>query len=251
MENRDINSYEQAYNNHQFEEVMVEYRRKLVISCLNKYKSDNILEVGCGNEPIFKYFDNFSSITVVEPGMQFFNNLVETGKEIKGKEIIPYLGLIEEITPKLAGKKFDFIIISSLLHEMKKPEIILNAIAPLCSPETVVHINVPNKYSFHRMLAIKSKIIKSVDEHSDAQKRLQQSDFFDFQSLTHLVESCSFNVIDKGSYFIKPFTHGQMSDILKNNIINKQVLDGLFELSDLFPDNGAEIYVNARFNSKV
>ena len=39
---------------------------------------------------------------------------------------------------------FDFVIASSLLHEVQDPTRFLRAVRSVCGPETVIHLNVPN-----------------------------------------------------------------------------------------------------------
>ncbi len=51
-------------------------------------------------------------------------------------------------------------------------------------------------------------------------------------------------MLDEGSYFVKPFTHNQMHKMIKKDIIDENVLDGLYKIAKYFPDNGSEIFVN-------
>ena len=66
------------------------------------------------------------------------------------------------------------------------------------------------------------------------------------ETLTQLVENSGFQIIEKGSYFIKPFTHDQMGKLLENRIISKDVLEGLYKMSDELPGVGSEIYLNVK-----
>ena len=54
--------------------------------------------------------------------------------------------------------------------------------------------------------------------------------------------------MSKGSYFIKPFNHKKMAELLELEIIDKQLLVGLDNMIKYFPENGAEIFVNCRFS---
>ena len=56
---RNIINYQEKYLGEPFEAVQVCYRRKKVIELLEKYKHNNILEIGCGLEPLYKYFGGF------------------------------------------------------------------------------------------------------------------------------------------------------------------------------------------------
>ena len=52
------------------EETMAAIRRKEVISFLEKHQLRRILEVGCGNRPIFEGLESFDRFVVVEPRAQ-------------------------------------------------------------------------------------------------------------------------------------------------------------------------------------
>ena len=244
--NRDISNYQEEYGKHSFENIMVEYRRKCVLEQMEKYNTHTVLEIGCGHEPIMKYFDNYHRMVIVEPGDDFYNSAINYKK--KDKNIQCHHALIEDVIDDLKEVPFDFIIISSLLHELKNNLEILKKITHLCHKETIVHINVPNKKSIHRILAYRSGIIPSLDERSDTQIRLQQNEFFDLQELNEFIGEAGLTSREEGSYFVKPFTHGQMSDLLKNGVIDKIILDGFYQLANDFPENGSEIYVNAQLS---
>lgn len=67
---------------------------------------------------------------------------------------------MEEVYKTLLEHDFDFIIISGLLHEVPDPKKLLQSIYKICKQDTLVHINVPNVYSFHRLLAYEMGCIK-------------------------------------------------------------------------------------------
>lgn len=52
----------------------------------------------------------------------------------------------------------------------------------------------------------------------------------------------SFQILEKGSYFIKPFAHSQMMALLDQHIISEAVLDGLDKMVKYMPELGAENY---------
>ena len=247
-DNRDITNYQEEYDKHSFENIMVEYRRKCVLEQMEKYNTQTILEIGCGHEPIIKYYSNYERMVVVEPGDDFYNSSLTYKNKNKDKNIECFHALIEDVINDLKNIRFDFIIISSLLHELKNNLEILRKITHLCHKKTIVHINVPNKKSIHRILAYRSGIIPSLDERSDTQIRLQQNEFFDLPELNEFIGEAGLTSKEEGSYFVKPFTHGQMNDLLKNGVIDKVILDGFYQLAADFPENGSEIYVNAQLS---
>ena len=198
--------------------------------------------MGCGKDSVVNYlsYSTFDKFIIAEPISSFLEGAVTN----KSNKITSLNCRIEDI-PKF-NYKIDFVIISSLLHEVDDPLRVLKTIYKLVDKETIVHINVPNAESFHRILAKEMGIISSVFEMSATQILLQQSHTYNYESLTKLIELSGFVVIDKGSYFIKPFTHKQMQLMLDNKIINTNVLEGLDRMIKYFPDMGSEIYLNVR-----
>ena len=115
----------------------------------------------------------------------------------------------------------------------------------LCSSPGIVHINVPNARSFHRLLAVEMGLISDVFALSDTQRTMQQSRTYDLDSLKSYLEGFGLKIVDAGSYFVKPFTHAQMHCILEKGCIGRDVIEALFGMSKYMPDLGSEIYVNA------
>ena len=137
-------------------------------------------------------------------------------------------------------------MLSSLLHVVDGPQQLLQALRPHCHTGSVVHVNVPNAHSLHRLLAVEMGLIGDPFELSSTQKQMQQHSTFDLDSLAELLRQQGFEVQSSGSYFIKPFTHAQMQDLCDRGFLTEAHLEGLFRLSRRMPEFGSEIYVNAR-----
>lgn len=248
---RNLEKYQIDYFNLPFEDKQVYYRREKILQFLNQFEPKNILEVGCGLEPIFKYYNNFEEICIVEPGEGFVKNAKELAKLYSENAKINIIhNFFENSLDELTGMKFDFIIISSLLHELKDKEKFVETIKKVCTETTIIHVNVPNALSFHRLLAYESGIIEDLYELSNTQKVMQQFITFDIKMLKQLFISSGFEILDSGSYFIKPFTHSQMQCLLDKEIIDESILDGFNNLIKYFPTNGSEIFVNMKYLTK-
>ena len=212
--NRNIDSYTKTYlNDYDFESILVKYRRKKVLEILNKYKAKNILEIGCGIDSIVNYYDSFNIFTIVEPSKEFcktclkettiekHQNKSENSKNRdkdnkennKDDNISPiasiklYNDFIENKIDILKNNKFDFIILSCLLHEVKEPISFLNTIIQLMNNNTILHINVPNSNSFHLLWAYESKMINRLGQLTDRAKKLQQNTTFNLSSLKRTI----------------------------------------------------------------
>lgn len=247
---RNISGYEKQYVKVDdlaglFEQkYQVKYRQKIVTGSLQKYRHDSVLEVGCAMDSQGNHMPDMKEYTIVEPGHEF----IEKAKaDLDGKNVHYAEGFLEDKIEILKEWDYDFVIVGSLLHELEKPELFLEKLKELCNKETVVHVNAPNASSLHRLLAEKSGFIKDVHLLTDRNEQFQQHRVFDLETLSLLIQEVGGEILDRGSYFIKPFTHEQMMQCLDAGIISEDVMDGLDRLIEYLPDLGSEIYVNFRF----
>lgn len=239
---RDIDKYTNDYVKtelKEFESYQVKYRRKMVLEQIKKYNPQKILEIGCGMEPLFFYVKNVD-FTIVEPSTEFCENAKRLAKAEK-RNVQVLQGFFEEVE---YDEEYDMIICSGLLNEVEKPGKILDKIAAICTNKTVVHVNVANAMSMHRLLAKESGLIQEVTDLSERNQLLQQHSVFTMESLTNLVRETGFSILDKGSYFIKPFAHIQMAKLLEYQIVDEKILDGFYGLIKYIPDLGSEIFIN-------
>ncbi len=240
---RDINDYEKKYLKNEFEQYKVVYRRRKIVEIAEQYCAKNILEIGCGLEPLFCYL-NGETFVVVEPAAQMYENAKTLSQQYEN--VVCIKGFFEEEVSNLPNVYFDMVICSSLLHEVKEPLKLLMAIKRACNRETIVHINVPNMNSIHRLLGMEMNIIADKFEASENNKKFQQNTNFDINKLKSMVEDSGLKVIEDGSYFVKPFSHKQMNAMMQQHIIDEKVLDGLYKITKYMPQFGSEIYVNCK-----
>jgi hypothetical protein len=71
---------------------------------------------------------------------------------------------------------------------------------------------------------------------------LQQQRVFDLPELENAVCAAGFRPKERGGYFLKPFTHQQMSSL---SFLTPAMLDGLWELGQDLPELASEVFVDA------
>jgi hypothetical protein len=103
-----------------------------------------------------------------------------------------------------------------------------------------------NARSFHRLWAREAGLIKDEYEKSATDVRMQRNRTFDVESLGRLVRDSGFSIVESGSYFIKPFTHAQMQQLIELGLLTDALLQGLTRMEHHLPGFGAEIFVNAK-----
>lgn len=245
---RDMADYSDRYLLPGFEEYKVLYRRKKILEIIEAKKPESILEIGCGCEPLFQYVKNVR-FTVVEPADTFYEkaNALAQGTNLGRVRCIH--GFFEDILDGIT-ENHDMIICSSLLHEVESPARLLQAIKQCANEHTIVHINVPNANSMHRLLGQAIGMLSDIHDKSEGNIAFQQNNVFDADSLEKIVSENGFEVVEKGSFFVKPFSHSQMYEMMRQGILNDEVLDGLYQLGKDMPAFGSEIYVNCRLQDR-
>jgi ubiquinone/menaquinone biosynthesis C-methylase UbiE len=224
-----------------------QYRQENVIASLAKHPAKNILEIGCGPQPLFREYDDFEKMVAVEPLKEFFTEaLAQAGND-------PRIRLIndrfENIADQLTSEHFDFIIVGGFLHEIDNPVEVLKAIKKVCSIETMIHSFVPNAHSFHRLLAFEMGLIDTIYQKSGHDEMFERTEVYNIETFRELFLSTGFQVKELGTYFIKTYTHDQMHAMLACNVVNKAVIDGLNRMTKYFPANGAEIYIGCMLDA--
>lgn len=240
---RDFDRYQQDYAALPFEPVQAAFRRRRVIEHLRRLAPASILEVGCGEQPLFLDYRDFARMHVVEPGARF---LASARAAAAGRtDVLLHAGTLEEVAPQLQDLRFDCIVLSSVLHECPDPEAFLRTVFGLCSAGTAVHVYVPNADSLHRRLALAMGLTSSLHELSAIQRQMQQHVTYDAASLTARLQAAGFVVQETGSFFIKPFTHAQMARLQECGFLDERMLEGLYRLGDTTPGLGSELFAIA------
>ena len=242
---RDIEQYTAEYLSLPFEPIQASYRRRRVLAEVARFHPRHILEVGCGHAPLFTDLPGID-FTVVEPSTIFAHGARDLALGQGSVRVIQ--ARLEDYSARLADQDlaFDMVILSCLLHEVEDPQALLGAIRRLCRSETVLHVNVPNARSLHRLLAVGMGLIAEPGARSDTQRRMQQRNTYDMASLHAELQQAGFSPIDQGSLFVKPFTHAQMQRLVDNGFCTPAMLDGFDSLTRQLPDLGSEIWVNAK-----
>ncbi|HZF79599.1 MAG TPA: class I SAM-dependent methyltransferase [Rubrivivax sp.] len=239
---RDLADYTQQYRALPFEPLQVEYRRRRVLQEVARVQPRRLLEVGCGERPLFLDLPD-TQVTVVEPAAEFAASAQRLALNRAGVRVVQ--ACLEDFD--CSTGPYDMVVVSCVLHEVPDAKALLDAVRRLCGPRSVVHVNVPHARSLHRLLAVAMGLIADPATPSDTQRTMQQrATPYDRQLLEAELARSGFCVIDGGTLFVKPFTHAQMQQLVDQGFMTTAMLDGLDRLVQWLPDLGSELWVNAR-----
>jgi 2-polyprenyl-3-methyl-5-hydroxy-6-metoxy-1,4-benzoquinol methylase len=247
---RDLVDYTQQYRTLPFEPIQIGYRRRLVLHKIRAVAPARLLEVGCGERPLFLDLPD-TACTVVEPTAAF----AQAARELAAREAAqrPPVRIVHALLEDAVGELtasaggFDMVVASCVLHEVPDPQRFLRSLRRLCGPSTVLHVNVPNARSLHRLLAVAMGLIEDITVPSQTQHTMQQcGTVYDLSSLTRALADAGLVVDTHGTLLVKPFTHAQMQLLVDQGFMTQAMLEGLDRLVRWLPDMGSELWVHAR-----
>lgn len=239
---RDLVDYAVQYRALPFEPLQIAFRRRRVLARVAAHAPRRLLEVGCGESPLFLDLPGVETV-VVEPAPAFAENARRLAAGTPRVTVVEEYA--EHVTAESTGGPFDMVVVSCLLHEVPDPHRLLVAARALCAAHGVLHVNVPSARSLHRLLAVAMGLIPDVAAESDTQRTMQQRGVYDAAGLEAEVRRAGFAVTHRGSIFVKPFTHAQMQRLVDEDFLTPRMLDGLDALAEVLPDLGSELWVDA------
>ncbi len=225
-----------------FERTQEKFRKRKILDLLSHHKADvgNLLEVGPGFNPLFPVLKTLKSSIVLEPIFEICNQLTNSYIQTSRLKIIN--SGLEEYISENPNKKFDTVILSSVLHEIPNPEFILKLIHRILEVGGILFVVVPNNQSLHRLIGEKMGVINSLTELTKTEKLMQQSSSYSPQHLANQLESHGFKIKEVITSFIKPLPHATMQKAIDDSLFSEEELEFFYKMSALLPDFGSEIF---------
>lgn len=235
-----------------FETVCLAARQQHNLAQLRALRPAVVLEVGCGPELLslqaFAHEPNrIERWVAVEPAQRW----ADAAREVAASE--PRLSVvhayIERAEDQLAaiwpqGPAVDLLIVSGVIHETAEPEVLLRAGLHWLKPGGHLLVSVPNALSFHRLLAVEMGLMDKPEVLSERNRLLGQPRVYRPADLREQVDALGLVEVALDGYLFKPFTHGQMAQLLPS--LGERGVQGLIELGRRFPLQAAEIALLAR-----
>jgi len=194
----------------------------------------NVLEVGCADGVMTEMLvKQTKSLEIVEPSKRYCDIV----RKIEGVNKV-YNCFLEEIEIE---KKYDVILLASLIHHIEKPNNLLLTIKKFMHKDSIVLATVPNVKSLHRRIGVKMGLLENEFDSSLRNKQLHQYGRYDINKFKQLFISSDFNVIDNFGYMIKPFSSKMMEKIH----LDDNQIQAMFEIGKEFPELSSQIYLKA------
>lgn len=220
-----IEDYEINYRNAlnlSLEEKYSDSRQRAAAECIQTYRPNSVLEIGCATNPLSNYAGQLGStvknLVTLEPNKSFFDKIQNIGGDRVGFQAHNFS--LEQYVGKSSETRnmHDFVVINCLLQEIEEPQYFLSLVKKICTENALVWVSVPNSESVHKLVA-KNNV------------EFQQASFgrkwdFNRESLGNLIEKSEGKLLLTQSRILKPI----------NDAAILQMVGSVPNFSDTFSD---------------
>jgi len=226
-----------------FERQMEKYRRlkiSEVVAGLGPLEQFRILDVGIGLHPVSRCLRGLpQSLVLVDP----IESLIQEDQRRFPDSSCEYFnGTVENFPSAMVPDDgFNLVLLSSVLHEASDGSAMLQALKSIMSPEGILLVVVPNRFSIHRILGVHMGLLGSLEDRTVTENLMVQSPAYSQESLQELLDQSGFREFESVTHFFKPLTHQQFQTAIDSNQISPHDLDSYSRLGDLLDGFGAEI----------
>ena len=139
-------------------------------------------------------------------------------------------------------EKYDAIFLLHTLEHLEDPIKILQKTKLALKENGHLFLVVPNANAASRQIAVGMGIISHNAAVTDGEYEHGHRITYSFDTLERDVTKAGLKAVYKSGIFFKPFANFQFDNIIKNKIIDKNYLDGCFNLGFKYPDLSASIF---------
>ena len=203
----------------------------MIESSKHHFVKGNCLELGSSKGDFTKrlipYFDD---ITCVEAS----DEAIEISKQNLKSNVIYFNSLFETVE---LPTKYDNIILTHVLEHIDEPVGLLKRIKEeWLSEDGKLFLVCPNANAPSRQIAVKMGLITHNSAITPAEAEHGHRITYTLDTLERDAKLGGLNVISRSGIFFKALANFQWDQLLNTNIIDKEYLDGCYQLGQQYPD---------------
>jgi 2-polyprenyl-3-methyl-5-hydroxy-6-metoxy-1,4-benzoquinol methylase len=194
------------------------------------------LEMGCYKGEFTRILNqHFADLTVIEGAA----DLIEEARARAPKVEFVH-STFERWKP---SRRYDAIFLSHTLEHLDEPVEILANVNKWLSPKGRLFLVVPNANAPSRQIAVKMGLISHNSAVTDGEWKHGHRRTYSLDTLERDARQAGLHVWHRGGVFFKPFANFQFDQLIQSKIINRDYLDGCYQLGMLYPDLCASIFL--------
>ena len=184
-----------------------------------------VLELGCGDGVwTSRLIELFGEAHVVDAS----SKLLAEVKRRYGAHVHCHESLFEAFAPP-ADKPFNTVVATHMLEHVDDPVRVLGCVRRWLAPGGRVIVVVPNARSFHRQLAVRMGIQKTVYDFSPVDRAVGHVRVYDLEALRKDVLAAGFRTVMERGLFLKILPNSMMTGF------SDELLKALVDASDDLP----------------
>jgi SAM-dependent methyltransferase len=200
-------------------------------------RAGRALQVGCFHGDFtVELAQRYPDLSVVDATQEFLDH---TRKRV-GRPVKCHVGLFEEYQTK---ERYDAIFLVHILEHVTQPVAFLGKARKLLAPGGRVYVIVPNGGAASRRVAVKMRVLPTLDALSEADRKHGHRRIYFFDTLQNDMLAAGLGVVASGGIFFKPLANFQFDGLMGGKFISEAFMEGCYRLGAELPELCASLYV--------
>ncbi|HEY6160490.1 MAG TPA: class I SAM-dependent methyltransferase [Bacteroidia bacterium] len=218
-----------------YDDYMREYTFREFIPFLDVKKA-HALELGCSDGQMTERIARHCvSVDVVDGSARFI-------EEAKGRNISNATFHHSLFTDYRSEKKYDYIFATYILTHVSDLLLFFEKVRGCMHERSLLFIAVPNTRVLSRQLALHMGLLQDLFSLSENDRNHGHLRAYDRVRLDRDIENNGMGIIAKGGILLKPLADFQMDELIRNQILQPEQMNGLWKLGKEYPELAGVIY---------
>ena len=201
------------------------------------FQDGNVLELGSFEGNFTAHLrPKFKDITCVEASC----DAVRVAKNVISDGVEFIEGTFETVVIK---RRFNNVIMTHVLEHVEDPNLVLTKIRTDWLAEGGrLFLACPNANAASRQIAVKMGIISHNEAVTPGEAQHGHYRTYSLETLEKAVRANSYRIVHKSGIFFKALANFQWDELLKNEIVSREYLEGCYLLGQQYPDLCSSIF---------
>lgn len=190
-----------------------------------------LLELGCATGLMTSALADATVMTIA------IDHSIEYLERARERELPGVRFLLEDLDALSIEGRFDHVLATNVLHELRDPRAFLSACRDRLAPGGSIHLTLQNPNSIHRLCALELGLIDSPKEVSERGLRWGTRTLWEAEELSELAGAAGLRTVAREGIMLKPLPNAQMAEL------GEAQIEGFMRVARHFPEHCAINYL--------
>ena len=211
IERRSIDSIARVYHSSKLGGINEAYHLAVRDAMIPISGGESALELGCGTGLWTRALcDRYDVVDVVDASLELLDHVRLLCQDCRAK-LSCHPHLVEEFSPG-PEQRWTHIYLTFLLEHLRDPIKVLETIKAWLTPRGSLFLAVPNANSIHRELAVRMRLLETIDALSDNDRRVGHRRVYTATLLGEQLTASGYEIVREHQIGLKPLSLTQMAD---------------------------------------